>query len=122
MSDTLYERLGGRAAVDAAVDIFYRNVLSDDRIAHFFDTVDMDEQIAKQKAFLTVAFGGPNDYDGKDLAEAHAHMDLTDEHFDAVAEALVGALEELDVPQEQIDEVVAVAESTRPAVLGRLEE
>ena len=59
MSTSLYERIGGEAAVDAAVDVFYRKVLSDPRIAEFFDSVDMDRQRAKQKAFLTYAFGGP---------------------------------------------------------------
>ena len=38
-------------ALDAAVDVFYRKVLTDDRISHFFDDVDMDRQIAKQKSF-----------------------------------------------------------------------
>ena len=38
---TLYERIGGTAAVKAAVDIFYGKVLLDDRIRHFFDGVDM---------------------------------------------------------------------------------
>lgn len=60
----LYEQIGGQPAVDAAVDIFYRKVLSDDRISHFFEGVDMEAQIGKQKAFLTVAFGGPNNYSG----------------------------------------------------------
>lgn len=32
---SLYERIGGEAAVDAAVDIFYRKVLSDDRVNGF---------------------------------------------------------------------------------------
>ncbi|MCW8884791.1 MAG: group 1 truncated hemoglobin, partial [Motiliproteus sp.] len=50
---TLYERLGGEAAVDAAVDIFYRKVLLDDRINSYFEGVDMDAQAGKQKAFLT---------------------------------------------------------------------
>ncbi|MEJ7607779.1 MAG: group 1 truncated hemoglobin [Bryobacteraceae bacterium] len=54
---SLYEQLGGEAAVDAAVDVFYRKVLSDDRISHFFDNVDMDRQIAKQKGFLTMVLG-----------------------------------------------------------------
>lgn len=45
---TLYERIGGEGAVDAAVDIFYRKVLSDDRVNGFFGDVDMDGQIAKQ--------------------------------------------------------------------------
>ena len=44
---SLYERLGGDAAVNAAVDIFYRKVLSDDRVNDFFDGVDMDAQITK---------------------------------------------------------------------------
>ena len=43
----LYEDLGGAAAVDAAVDIFYRKVLKDDRIKRFFDDVDMTKQAAK---------------------------------------------------------------------------
>ena len=49
MSQTLFQNLGGEAAVDAAVDIFYRKVLSDDRISDFFGDVDMDKQAAKQK-------------------------------------------------------------------------
>ena len=48
---SLYEQLGGAPAVDAAVDVFYRKVLSDDRVSRFFDDVDMDRQIAKQKSF-----------------------------------------------------------------------
>lgn len=53
----LFERLGGQESVDAVVETFYRKVLIDDRISHFFDDTDMDEQIAKQKSFLTMVFG-----------------------------------------------------------------
>lgn len=70
---SVFDKIGGTAAVDAAVDIFYRRVLSDDLISHFFDSVDMDRQIGKQKAFLTMAFGGPNSYSGKDMRAAHRH-------------------------------------------------
>ncbi len=115
---SVYEKLGGDAAVDAAVDIFYRKVLSDDRISHFFDTIDMDAQHAKQKAFLKMAFGGPNSYTGKDMREAHKHMNLTEEHFNAVAENLIASLQELEVPQEYIDEVVAIALSVKDDVLN----
>ena len=73
-SPTLYEQLGGEAAVNAAVEIFYRKVLLDDRISAFFDDVDMDRQIAKQKAFLSMAFGGPAAYTGKDMRSAHARL------------------------------------------------
>jgi len=115
---SIYEKIGGKPAVDAAVDIFYKKVLSDDRISHFFDSVDMLGMIQKQKAFLTLAFGGPNNYNGKDMREAHKHMNLTEEHFGAVAEALVGTLQDLSVSQDLIDEVVAVALSVKDDVLN----
>ncbi len=116
---SVYEAIGGPAAVDAAVDIFYRKVLADDRVSEFFDTVDMQEQHAKQKAFLTMAFGGPNGYTGKDMREAHAHMKLTEVHFNAVAENLVATLEELSVPQEHIDSIVEIAVSVKADVLNQ---
>lgn len=119
---SLYARIGGADAVNAAVEVFYRRVLSDPRIAHFFDSVDMDAQLAKQKAFLTMVFGGPSVYRGKDLRGAHAGLvarGLDDVHFNAVGEHLVGALRELNVPEALVAEVARVAESTRADVLGR---
>ncbi len=121
-TQTLYEQLGGEAAVDAAVDIFYRKVLSDYRINRFFDNSDMEQQAAKQKAFLTMAFGGPNNYNGTDMRNAHAHlvkMGLNASHFDAVMEHLGATLTELNVPPELIAQAAAIAESTRKDVLGK---
>jgi hemoglobin len=115
---SVYEQIGGQAAVDAAVDIFYRRVLGDPLISHFFDSVDMDRQIGKQKAFLTMAFGGPNQYTGKDMREAHKHLKLTEQHFAAVAGHLQGTLEELQVPGHLIAEVMKVAASTHDDVLN----
>lgn len=123
MSDkSLFEQIGGEAAVNAAVDIFYRKVLADNRINKFFEGVDMGKQAAKQKAFLTVAFGGPNKYTGKDMRDGHAHLvkkGLNDSHFDAVMENLGATLKELNVPDELIAKAAAIAESTRNDVLGR---
>lgn len=119
---SVYEQIGGDGAVDAAVDIFYRKVLADDRIASFFDDVDMERQANKQKAFLTMAFGGPNHYSGKDLRDGHAHLvarGLNDGHFDAVAENLQATLQELGVSQALIDEVMSLVGSTRDDVLNR---
>jgi hemoglobin len=120
--NTLYEQLGGEAAVDAAVDAFYRKVLADDRISRFFDGVDMDRQAAKQKAFLTMAFGGPHNYTGADMRRGHAHLvarGLNDSHFDAVVENLGKTLTEMNVAPALIAQVAAIAESTRKDVLGR---
>lgn len=119
MDDSLYTRIGGEAAVDAAVDVFYRRVLSDDLISHHFDTVDMDRQRAKQKAFLTFAFGGPNAYTGRDLKTAHAKMNLTEQDFEAVMGHLVATLQQLKVPQDLIESAGKIAMSVKNDVLGR---
>jgi hemoglobin len=119
---SLYEQLGGEAAVNAAVDIFYGKVLRDDRINRFFDGVDMQRQASKQKAFLTMAFGGPNNYTGEDMRRGHAHLvaqGLNDSHFDAVVENLAATLKELGVSDALIGQVAAVAETTRNDVLGK---
>ena len=119
---TIYEGLGGEAAVDRAVDIFYRKMLLDGRVANYFDDVDMDRQRAKQKAFLTMVMGGPNHYTGKDMRSAHAHLvhrGLNDSHVDIVIEHLGSTLKELGASDEQIAAVAALANSVRKDVLGR---
>lgn len=119
---SLYDELGGAAAIDAAVDIFYRKVLGDDRISRFFEGVDMERQAAKQKAFLTMVFGGPNHYTGQDMRHGHARlvaMGLDDSHVDAVIEDLGATLAELGVGADKIAQVAAIAESVRDDVLGR---
>ena len=122
MSDSLFDKIGGEAAVDAAVDIFYRKVLADDSISKYFEGVDMGTQAAKQKAFLTMAFGGPNSYTGMDMRKGHEHLvknGLNDSHFDAVMGHIGATLTELNVPAELIAEAAAIAESTRNDVLGK---
>lgn len=122
MSESLFERLGGQAAVNAAVDIFYRKMLTDERVSHFFDDIDMEQQILKQKGFLTMAFGGPNHYSGKNMREGHAHLvkrGLNDTHVDVVIEHLGATLTELGAHAEDINQVAAIANSVRNDVLGR---
>lgn len=122
MTTSLYEQVGGAAAVDAAVDLFYRKVLADPQVSDFFDTTNMDEQRTKQKAFLTMVFGGPNDYTGKDLRTAHAALvdnGLNDSHFDAVAGHLQATLDELGVDGAVSAQIMAAAGGTREDVLNR---
>ena len=120
--ESLYERLGGAAAISAAVDLLYQKIMQDDSINHFFDGVNMDNMRMKQKAFLTMAFGGPNNYTGLDLRQGHAHLvqnGLNDSHFDAVAVHIQSTLEELNVPADLIGEVMSAAAGTRGDVLGK---
>ncbi len=117
--DSLYQKLGGKPAMEAAIDAFYVKVLADDRVKHFFDDVSMDKQRRKQKEFLSAAFGGPLPWTGKDMRKAHEGMGLTEVHFNAIAENLVNTLKDLKIKQELIDQVVAVALTTKDDVLGR---
>ena len=123
MSDsTLFERLGGQEAVNTAVDIFYRKVLTDDRVNYFFDGVDMEQQIQKQKGFLTMVFGGPNNYTGKNMRDGHRHLvkrGLNDTHVDIIIEHLGSTLKELGANDQDISEVAAIANSVRDDVLDR---
>ena len=117
--ESLFERIGGMDAVNAAVDIFYNKILADKTINHFFENTNMKAQASKQKMFLAFAFGAPLPYTGKDMRNAHSHLKLTEAHFNAVAGHLVATLTELKVPQNLIDEVVTVALSTKNDVLGK---
>lgn len=122
MTTSLFERLGGQVAVNAAVDIFYRKVLSDDRVNYFFDGVDMEKQINKQKGFLTFAFCGPNQYTGKNMREGHKHLvekGLNDAHVDVIIELLGSTLKELGICDNEIKEVADIANSVRDDVLNR---
>jgi len=120
---SLYEQLGGDAAFETAVESFYRKMLQDERVAHFFDDVDMDRQMAKQKAFLVMVTGGPNSYTGRDMGKAHAHLlqrGLSDMHVDVVIEHLGATLAELGASDAQIAQVAALANSVRDMILGRV--
>lgn len=119
---SLYEQLGGAPAIQAATEIFYRKVLQDDVLAPFFDDIDMDKQIAKQAAFLTMVTGGPNQYTGRDMRSAHARLverGIGDQHVDLVIKHLGDTLSELGVTPDLIKIVADTAESVRNDVLNR---
>lgn len=118
-SDSIYARLGGQPAMDAAVDLFYKKVLADDRVNHFFEDVNMKRQIKRQKAFLSAAFGGPVAYEGKDMRTAHKNLDLTEADFTAIAENLQATLNDLKVDKDLSAEIMTLVASTKDAVLNK---
>ena len=120
---SLYDRIGGEAAVMAAVDIFYKKVLANDVTRPFFDGLDIDAQTKKQVAFMTWAFGGPSQYRGRPLREAHRKLvdekGLGDVHFAAVATSLDETLRELGVTPDLIAEALKIVGSVKNEVLNR---
>lgn len=112
-----YEAIGGRAAVGAAVDVFYRRLLADPELAPFFP----GGVGVRHRAFLVTvlgeALGGPERYRGPLLADAHRHLGITDAQFDRAAAHLSGALDELGVPRPLADQVIVIVAKLRWAVV-----
>jgi hemoglobin len=118
---SIYERIGGEAAIAAAVDIFYEKILADPMLAPYFAELDMKQQVKKQIGFMTWAFGGPDVYKYRGLTEAHRDLvarGVGHAHFDAVAKHLYATLEELDVAPDLVAEIMTLVGSTRAAVLA----
>lgn len=119
----LYDRVGGDAAMEIAVDLFYRKVQADELVGRFFADVDMAGQRTKQKKFLTMAFGGPEHSSSQDLRLAHSHLveklGLRQEHFDRVMQLFSDTLQELSISEKEREGILAVLESSRDDVLGR---
>ena len=103
---SLYERLGGKAAITAVVDEFVARVASDKRINAFFAATAADpKRLAAFKGKLVdqicEAAGGPCKYTGKDMKSAHQGMGVGSADFDALVENLVGALNKFKVGADE---------------------
>ena len=104
---SIYEEIGGRAAVDAAVAGLYERIMADPALSPYFDGVDMARLARHQRAFVGAALGGPVVYAGSDMASAHAGLEITPEAFGAVVGHLVDTLTSLGVPEATINEIGA---------------
>jgi methyl-accepting chemotaxis protein len=105
---SLYERIGGDAAVAKAVEEFYDRVLDDAELAPFFAKVNLDWLKKRQVQFLAQALGGPATYRGRNMADAHAGLGISAAHFERVAGHLSDALTELRVPAPIVQEVIGL--------------
>ncbi|MGI5237799.1 group I truncated hemoglobin [Dactylosporangium sp. CA-139066] len=118
---SIYDSIGGAGAVQAAVELFYTRVLADPRLEHFFAGVDLQRLKSHQRAFIAAALGGPQLFDGRDMATAHAGLNITGDDFDAVVGHLAGTLAELGVPAEEIGRIAAVLTPLRSQIVSARE-
>jgi hemoglobin len=79
-----YERVGGGPAIRAVVDRFYELVLQDDRLVSFFTDSNMTQLKRHQVLLISQVLGGPANYDGRDLRQAHAGLRISRADFDVV--------------------------------------
>jgi truncated hemoglobin YjbI/predicted pyridoxine 5'-phosphate oxidase superfamily flavin-nucleotide-binding protein len=119
----LYDRIGGDKAMEVVVDLFYRKVMQDDRVGHFFDDTDMASLRLKQKSFLSMAFGGPYQYSDAELRAVHKPLiekyGLSDKHFNRFLEIFKETSTELNISANEIQGMMEIMERTRDAVLNR---
>ena len=102
----LYDRLGGKPAVEAVVDEFLKRVAADKRINGRFFNTDIPRLRGLLVEFMCSATGGPCQYTGRDMRSAHAGFQLVEEEFNALVEDLVGALDKFNVPKKEKDELL----------------
>ena len=97
-----YQRVGGGPAISAVVDRLYELLLDDERLVSHFAGTDLPRLKRHQALLISQVLGGPASYDGRDLREAHAGMDISRADFGLVVRYLVQALEEAGVDDEII--------------------
>lgn len=114
---SVYEAIGGRAAVAAAVDNLYGRLLADPELAPFFPGGVAARHRAYVVTILGEALGGPERYRGPAVTSAHSGLGIRDTHFDRAATHLAATLAELGVPRHLADHVVATVAGLRPAVV-----
>lgn len=114
---SIYEAIGGRAALKAAVDGFFGRLLADPELSPFFPGGVGDVHRRYVVTILGEALGGPERYRGPDLARAHGGLGISNADFDLTAAHLDATLDELGVPRDLTDRIVGIVAGLRPAVV-----
>ena len=108
MEQNLYERLGGMDAITAVVEDFRDRVAKDDRINLKFARTDLARLTKMLIDQVCEATGGPCQYNGRSMKEAHASMKVTNGEFDALVEDLVATLKQFKVPSREQNDLLAI--------------
>lgn len=95
--DALFRGLGGKAGIHRIVDGLIPLLLADKRISETFTDIDMKKLSLRLEEQFCVVSGGPCAYKGKDMAEVHDGMNVTNAQFNALVEDLQLAMEQAKV-------------------------
>lgn len=105
---TLYDRLGGGAAITAVIDDFVARCAADSRINPKFARSDVPRLKAMLVEQVSAATGGKVQYTGRSMSETHRGMQVTAGEFDALVEDLVATLNKFGVPEAAQTELLGI--------------
>ncbi|HVW32404.1 MAG TPA: methyl-accepting chemotaxis protein [Acidimicrobiia bacterium] len=115
---TLFDQIGGRDALAAAVDELYVRLLADAELAPYFAGRDLTRLKNRQVQFFSAALGGPDRYRGRSMRTAHNSLGITQDHFDRVAGHLGDVLGDLGVPGEITEAILETVSSLSPEIVS----
>jgi hemoglobin len=125
---SLYERLGGEAAITAVVDDFVGRAAANPKVNFTRKGTSAEwnpsaENVARLKKhlvqFISMATGGPNKYEGRAMKPTHAGMGITEAEFRALAGDLIASLDKFKVPQKEKDELITIVASTKKDIVEK---
>lgn len=123
---SLYERLGGVYAIAAVVDRFSDQLLKNPKIVNSnpelkkWHTEEYKTRLPGLKFLRTLwvcaVSGGPFQYTGKPLRDAHFNLHIPPEVFDEVSKELGLTLDYFKVPRREKEEVLGAFNAQKPDV------
>ena len=123
-AQSLYERIGGVNAISMVVDRFSDEVVKNPKLNENPALKEWNEsgQLPGLKFMRTLWLceqaGGPFQYTGKPMGEAHKDLKLTSEEFDEVGAEIASALDHFDVPEAEKQEVLAAIVAHKDEVVS----
>jgi hemoglobin len=115
----LYDRLGGKPAIQAVVDDFIGNVAADARINQRFAGADIPKLKSRLVDQICEASGGPCKYTGQSMKVAHAGMKITDAEFGALVQDLVKSLAKFKVAAREQQELLGALGGMKGDIVGQ---
>lgn len=117
MSESLYERLGGKEAITAVIDDFVARCAADGRINGKFARTDIPRLKSSLIDQVCEATGGPCTYSGRDMRTTHDGMGVTAAEFDALVGDLVATLDQFGVGEAEKSELLGALAPMRADIV-----
>jgi hemoglobin len=119
---TLYEKLGGKKAIDAVVEDLTNRMMHDKQLKRFCGNVSKDKVKTNRElvaAFICKATGGPCEYKGKDMKEAHQNLGITEKDWDRFVELAKQSLNKFKVPADVQKEFLGAVAGLKDQVVSK---